>query len=446
MALWIKDPLAIVVPAAERGVVVEGGRIVELVPRGALPRRRVGEVFDASAHVVLPGLINTHHHFYQTLTRAYGPALDKPLFEWLKTLYPVWARLTSADFACAAKLAMTELLLSGCTTMSDHHYVFPEGSEDAIDIEMEMAAELGVRVVLCRGSMDLSEEDGGLPPLQVTQPIDTILADSERVAARWHRRGADAMTQVALAPCSPFSVSADLMRESAILAEKLDLRLHTHLAETEDENTYCVSRFGMRPLDYVAQLGWLSPRVWFAHGIHFTAEEICRLGAAQAAIAHCPSSNMILGSGICAVGALEAAGVAVGLAVDGSASNDGSNMIQELRQAFLLQRAARGSAAASHHDAIRWATEGSARCLGRAELGRIAVDAPADLALFTLDELRFSGAGDPLAALVICGATRADRVMVAGRWRVIDGAVPELDLTELRAAHEAAAKRVQTGA
>jgi 8-oxoguanine deaminase len=445
LAIWIKNPLKTTAAEAEGGVVVAGDRIVELVAGGASPRTPVDEVFDASQHVVLPGLINTHHHFYQTLTRAFGPALDKGLFDWLKALYPVWGRMNPEDFRSAAELAVTELLLSGCTTVSDHHYVFPRGLEDAIDIEMGVAASLGVRVVLCRGSMDLSEKDGGLPPEHVTQTIDVILADCERLAARWHRRGMGAMTQLALAPCSPFSVSSDLMRHSAELAETLDLRLHTHLAETEDENSYCVERFGMRPLDYVERLGWLSPRVWFAHGVHFTPDEMRRLGVARAGIAHCPSSNMILGSGVCAPRALEECGVAVGLAVDGSASNDGSNMIQELRQAFLLQRAMRGIGAASHHDPIRWATAGSARCLGRDDLGRIAQGMAADLALFKLDEPRFSGAGDPLAALVTCGATSVDRVMVAGAWRVIDGVVPGLDLAALRARHGAAARRIQAG-
>jgi 8-oxoguanine deaminase len=445
VALWIKNPLGIAAAQADAGVVVVGDRVAELVPSGTVPRTAVDEVFDASGHVVLPGLINAHHHFYQTLTRAFGPALDKALFEWLKALYPVWGRMKPEDFRCASELAMTELLLSGCTTMSDHHYLFPPGIENAIDIQMDVAASLGVRVVLCRGSMDLSEKDGGLPPQHVTQTIDVILADCERVAARWHQRGADAMAQVALAPCAPFTVSSALMRESARLAAALDLRLHTHLAETEDENAYCIERFGMRPLDYVEQLGWLSPRVWFAHGIHFTPDEMRRLGAAGTGIAHCPSSNMILGSGVCAARALEDCGVAVGLAVDGSASNDGSNMIQELRQAFLLQRALRGIGAASHLDPIRWATEGSARCLGRDDLGRIAPAMQADLAFFKLDELRFSGAGDPLAALVTCGAAHADRVMVAGQWRVIDGAVPGLDLAQLRARHGAAARRIQNG-
>jgi 8-oxoguanine deaminase len=432
------------VAGAEGGVVVDGTMIVELVESGGAPSSPVDEVFDASRHVVLPGLINTHHHFYQTLTRAFGPAQDRALFDWLVALYPVWARISEDEFRLACRVALAELLLSGCTTASDHHYLFPASLLNAIDIEMTEAAALGMRAVLCRGSMDLSVEDGGLPPKSVTQSIDAILADGERLVKRWHQRGAGAMSQVALAPCSPFSVSGDLMRETALQAATLDVRLHTHLAETEDETAFCLARFGKRPLDYVEELGWLSGRTWFAHGIHFSEAEQDRMGRAGIGVAHCPTSNMILGSGLCPVCSMERRGVAVGLAVDGSASNDGSNMIQELRQALLLQRARGGIGAAGFADPIRWATEGSANCLGRPDLGRIAPGMQADLALFTLDEMRFSGAGDPLAALIVCGAHRADRVMVAGQWRVIDGAIPGLDLAGLMADHRAAARRVQS--
>ncbi len=443
MRLWIKHPLSGMPAGAEGGMVVEDQIIAAFVAADEQPL--ADAVFDASAHVVLPGLINTHHHFYQTLTRAYPAAVDRKLFDWLTALYPVWARMTAADFRIAARLALAELLLSGCTTAADHHYVFPPGLPDAIDIELQEAASLGIRAVLCRGSMDLSTEDGGLPPPSVTQDIDTILADGERLAKTWHQRGPGAMRQIALAPCSPFSVSTALMRETAKQAEALDLRLHTHLAETEDENAFCLATFGKRPLDYLEDLGWISNRSWFAHGIHFNGSEIHRLGKAGCCVAHCPSSNMLLGSGICPAGALEAAGVGVGLGVDGSASNDASNMIQELRQALLLARAGRGIDAATFHDPIRWATVGSARCLGREDLGRIAPGYQADLAFFKLDELRFSGAGDPLAALITCGAHRADRVMVGGRWRVIDGAIPGLDLAALLASHQAASRRIQTG-
>ena len=446
MALWIKSPLAILAEGAEEGIVIEDGKILELVPRGARPQRVADEIFPAGEHVVLPGLVNTHHHFFQTLTRAFPPALDKGLMDWLKALFPVWAHLRPAELRMGSRLAMAELLLSGCTTAVDHHYVFPDGLEDAISMQVEEAARLGLRVVLTRGSMDMSEEEGGLPPKSITQTIDTILADCERLVGRWHQRGEGAMTQVALAPCAPFAVTRDLMVESAVMAERLDVRLHTHLGETLEEVDYCKERFGMRPLDYVAELGWLKDRVWFAHGIHFNSDEVKRLGAAKAGIAHCPTSNMILGSGVCRAPELTAEGAAVGLAVDGAASQDCSNLIQEVRHAFLLQRVVRGAGATSHSDALRWATEGSARCIGRSDIGRIAPGMQADLALFKLDELRFSGARDPIAALVICGAHQADRVMVGGKWVVASGAVVGLDLAALRRDHHAAALRLQDAA
>jgi len=435
--LWIRDPLAIAADAPG-GVVVEDGRVLELVPAGGAPSRPAAS-FDASRHVVIPGLVNTHHHFYQTLTRACPAALDRTLFPWLQALYPLWARLTPEALDAAVTVAMAELLLSGCTTTTDHHYVFPAGLEDAISIEAAAAARLGMRAVLTRGSMDLSVRDGGLPPESVVQDAETILADSERLIARHHDPRPHAMLQIALAPCSPFSVTTGLMRRTAELAARTGVRLHTHLAETVDEAEFCQVRFGCSPLDYLDRCGWLRPGTWLAHGIHFSEPDMARLGAAEVGVTHCPCSNQVLASGTCRVCALERAGVAVGLGVDGSASNDGSNMMQEVRAAFLVQRAANGIGAVSHRDALRWATEGSAACIGRPELGRIAPGAAADLALFRLDELRFSGAGDPLAALVLCGAHRADRVMVAGRWVVEDRAVPGLDLPALMARHSAAA-------
>ena len=255
--IWIKDPLAILADGAERGVVVEGGQIVELVAAGKEPQTAGAKAYDAGEHVVLPGLINTHHHFYQTLTRALPAALDRELFPWLKALYPVWAGLTPEALDLAATVAMAELMLSGCTTTTDHHYVFPAGLEDGIDIEIAAAQRLGLRVLLTRGSMNLSERDGGLPPDSVVQDEDAILADSERLIGRYHQRGEGAMTQVALAPCSPFSVTTSLMRATADLARKLDVRLHTHLAETEDENDFCHQLYGCRPLDYLETCGWL---------------------------------------------------------------------------------------------------------------------------------------------------------------------------------------------
>ncbi len=442
--LWLADPLAILAESdAAGGLVVEHGRIVELVPAGGRPGTPGTTRFDASAHVVLPGLINSHHHFYQTLTRACPPAIDKPLFPWLEALYPIWARLRPEHLRLAVRTALAELLLSGTTTTSDHHYVFPQGLEDAIDLEVEEARKLGLRVVLTRGSMSLSRDGGGLPPREVVQSEDIILADCERLIGRYHEPGAGAMVQIALAPCSPFSVTESLMRASAELAARHQVRLHTHLAETEDEEAWCRQRFGCRPLDYLERLGWLDSHVWLAHGIWFDPPEIERLGRAGVAVSHCPTSNMILASGCCPVPALERAGAPVGLGVDGSASNDASNLIEEVRHAFLLQRLHHGADKISHRDALRWATAGSAACLGRPELGRIAAGMQADLALFRLDELRFSGAGDPLAALILCGASRADRVMVQGRWLVEDGQIPGLDLAGLRAAHGAAARALQ---
>ncbi|MGI9487269.1 MAG: 8-oxoguanine deaminase [Geminicoccaceae bacterium] len=448
MTVWIKDPLAIFVEDgvdAGGGIVVDGDIITELVPTGHKPKSAITSQVNAGDHVALPGLINTHHHYYQTLTRAFGPALNKELFPWLKTLYPVWAGLRPEGLRLAAKLAMSELLLSGCTTSVDHHYVFPKRLSKAIDIEVEVATELGMRAVLTRGSMNLSEKDGGLPPEEVVQDDWTILTDSERLVKRFNKLGdrSGAMIEIALAPCSPFSVTTELMRATAVMAKHLDCRLHTHLAETKDENDFCKARFGMSPLDYLEEQGWLNDRTWVAHGVYFDDDDIERLAKAGTGVAHCPAANMVLGSGTCRVADLEAAGVPVGLAVDGSASNDASNLMQEMRLAFLLQRVNHGMSASDHRRVIRMATEGSARCLGRDDIGRIAVGKQADLALFKLDEPRFSGHGDPLAALVLCGAHRADRVMVAGRWLVKDGQLTGVDLPVLMEAHQKAARALQ---
>src|SRR6202522_4141513 len=268
-ALWIKDPLAVFADGAQRGIVVSDGRIVELAPAGRSPTVPDVEIYDAGEHVVLPGLINTHHHFYQTLTRAVPAALDRELFPWLQALYPIWARLTPEALDLAMTLAMAELTLSGCTTTTDHHYVSPAGTEDGIDIEVAAARRLGLRVLLTRGSMNLSQRDGGLPPDSVVQDEDTILADCERVVQRHHQGGEGAMVQIALAPCSPFSVTTSLMKSTAALADRLDVRMHTHLAESEDENRFCQELYKCRPLDYLEECGWLNDRTWLAHGIHF---------------------------------------------------------------------------------------------------------------------------------------------------------------------------------
>jgi 8-oxoguanine deaminase len=445
--IWLKNPLSIMAEGAGGGLVVESNRIAELVPAGKAPRQPVDSVFDCSRHVVIPGLVNTHHHFFQTLTRAHPQAINKELFDWLKALYPVWARVVDREgFRLATRVALTELLMSGCTTASDHQYLFPRGIDDAMDIQAEEAAALGMRITLTRGSMDLSQKDGGLPPDEVVQDLDTILADCERVLSRYHDPERGSMRQVALAPCSPFSVSTRLMKESARLAAKCNCRLHTHLGETLDEEEYCIEKFGCRPVDYLEECGWLDSRVWLAHGIHFDDAEVARLGRHGVGVCHCPTSNMVLASGRCRTVELERAGAPVGLGVDGSASNDSSNLMEGVRHALMIGRLTYGAAAITHVDALRWATAGSARLLGRDDIGVIAPGMEADLAFYTLDELRFSGAGDPLAALVLCGAHSADRVMIAGKWRVIDGVPPGTDLAGLRAAHGLAAMKALAGA
>jgi 8-oxoguanine deaminase len=441
MRLWIKSPLACLGHPGSAGIVVDGARIAEVLATGGKPGAPVDEIFDARRHVLLPGLVNTHHHFYQTLTRAHPAAINKPLFPWLETLYPRWARLTPADVGISTRLALVELMLSGCTTASDHHYLFPANCDEAIDIQIAEARALGMRFCATRGSMDISYEEGGLPPRSVVQDRDTILADCERLIAKVHDAGEGAMIQIALAPCSPFSVSRELFTQTAALARRHGCRLHTHLAETHDEETFCQEKFGCRPVDYLAESGWLGPDAWFAHGIHFSAVEIARLGACGTAISHCPTSNMVLASGCCRTLDLETSGVGVGLGVDGSASNDSSNMMEAVRHALMINRLTYGAERITHFDVLRWATEGSARCLGRDDIGRIAPGKMADLALFTLDEMRFSGAGDPLAALVLCGAHRADRVMINGHWRVIDASPVGLDPDRLIAAHSAAARK-----
>lgn len=437
-SLFIKAPLAILAEDAAGGVVAADGNIVELVAAGRKPRRHYDAVFDASRHVVLPGLVNTHHHFYQTLTRAHPQAINKELFDWLKALYPVWARLTPEAMRLGTRLALTELLMSGVTTTSDHHYVFPVGVADAMDIQVDEARKLGMRMTVTRGSMNLSEKDGGLPPDSVVQDEDTILADCERVVGKYHQRGDGAMIQVALAPCSPFSVTKSLMCACGELAARHDCRLHTHLAETHDEDDFCRQRFGMSPVEYLEDTGWLGNRTWLAHGIHFSDGDIAKLGRAGVGVCHCPTSNMVLASGQCRTRELERAGAPVGLGVDGSASNDNSNLMEGVRHALMINRLTY-DATVTHLDALRWATEGSARCLGREDIGAIAIGKQADLAMFTLDELRFSGAGDPIAALVLCGAHRADRVMIGGEWRVVDGQPFGVDVAALRAAHGEAA-------
>ncbi|OEY95243.1 8-oxoguanine deaminase [Acinetobacter proteolyticus] len=441
--IWIKQPLAIYTANeldASNGLVIENNKIIEVLAKDQQPSLPCDDIFDAKDLVVIPGLVNSHHHFYQTLTRAWAPVVNLPLFPWLVNLYPVWARLNPEQLHVATQVALAELLLSGCTFAADHHYLFPQQLTDAIDIQVNAAQQLGMRVMLTRGSMSLGQEQGGLPPQHTVQSMEVILRDSERLVQTYHQRGANGMVNIALAPCSPFSVTQEIMRESAQLAQTLDVRLHTHLAETLDEESFCLEKFGMRTVDYLEHVGWLNERTWLAHGIHFNADEIQRLGQAGVGICHCPHSNMRLASGICPTLDLMQAGAKVGLGVDGSASGDASNLILEVRQAMYLQRLKYGAERITPELALHWGTHGSAQLLGRGQhLGQFAPDYQADLACYKLDELKFSGSHDPIAALLLCGADKAEHVMVAGQWQVKHGEIQGLDLEELKAKHRAAA-------
>lgn len=442
--VWLKNPQAIYTANdldARGGVVISGGVIVELVALGQQPSTPYDQFYDASREVIIPGLINSHHHFYQTLTRAWKPVVNAPLFPWLVNLYPVWAKLNPEQLYLATQVALAELMMSGCTFAADHHYLFPQQLTDAIDIQVQASQSLGMRVMLTRGSMSLGQDQGGLPPQHTVQEMETILEDSERLVKTYHQRDADAMVNIALAPCSPFSVTREIMQQSADLAEKLDVRLHTHLAETLDEEQFCLKMFGLRTVDYLESVGWLSKRTWLAHGIHFNAHEITRLGSHGVGICHCPHSNMRLASGICPTLDLQAAGAPIGLGVDGSASGDASNLILEAKQALYLQRLKYGAEKITPELALNWATQGSAKLLGRADhLGQIAVGYQADLAFYRLEELRFSGSHDPISALLLCGADQAQHVMVKGSWIVKDKEMQYLDVDELRAQHQQQAK------
>lgn len=443
---WLKSPAAIFSANAENagnGVLVQGSKIIELVPSGCQPTIQFDQYIDCSDLIITPGLINTHHHFYQTLTRCVPGALNKPLFPWLTFLYQVWKNLDPDMLFSATQLAGLELMMSGTTTVADHHYVFPKGLEKGIDIQVEAIKTLGCRATLTRGSMSLGKSDGGLPPDSVIQKEDIILADSQRLIDAYHDASEDAMIQIALAPCSPFSVSKTLMQDTALLAHKNKVMIHTHLAETEDENNFCLRQYGMRPLDYLESCGWLHDSTWLAHGIHFNQDEIKRLGQAKVGIAHCPSSNMLLASGICPTVELEQAGCKIGLAVDGSASNDCSNMIQEARQSLLQQRLRYGAELITAERVLSYATRGSAAVLGRKKVGEICVGHQADFAFFSTNELRFSGVGDPIAALVTCGAHQVEKLMIAGQWKINDKQHVSMMQNQLMQSHQALAKKLQ---
>jgi 8-oxoguanine deaminase len=404
------------------------------------------EVVDLSGHVVLPGLINTHHHFYQTLTRAVPGAQDVGLFDWLRTLYPIWARLTPDDVRISTQLALSELALSGCTTSSDHQYLFPNGS--SLDDQIEGAAAVGLRFHAARGSMSLGESDGGLPPDSVVEDDETILLDTERVINAFHDPTPGAMTRVVVAPCSPFSVTADLMRESAELARRHGVHLHTHVAETHDEEQFCIETFGRRPVELMEDLGWVGNDVWYAHGIYINDAEIGRLSESGTGVAHCPSSNMRLASGIAPVRRYLASDVRLGLGVDGSASNDGSHLIGEARQAMLLARLAaapsiEGGRLLTAREALRIATRGSAAVLGRDDVGSLEPGKAADFIAISLDRLEYAGAlHDPVAAVLFVAPTGVDHNYVHGRPVVKDGELVGVELPALIDEHNRAAARL----
>ena len=416
-------------------ILVEDGFVSEV---GADAEPEADERVDLGGAVVTPALVNTHHHLYQTLTRA--RAQQATLFEWLVELYPIWARVDAEAEYAAARTGLAELALSGCGTVFDHHYLFPHGTDGLIEAEVQAARELGVRIVASRGSMDLGESDGGLPPDSTVESIDRILADTQRLAAL-HEPGPGARVQIAVAPCSPFSVTEELMTESASLARSLGLQLHTHLAETVEEEAFCRERFGCSPVEYLERLDWLAGDVWCAHCVHLSDAEVGRFADTDTGVAHCPTSNLRLGAGIAPVRQLLDAGVRVGLGVDGSASNERSDLFSDVKQALLVARARGGPAAMTAREAIRLATRGGAAVLGREDIGSIAAGKCADLAVWRADGLELGGAEDPVAGLVFSGPHRVDRLYVGGELVVRGGALVRADEAEIARAHRIQAAR-----
>ncbi|HZQ80379.1 MAG TPA: 8-oxoguanine deaminase [Gaiellaceae bacterium] len=395
-----------------------------------------GDYEDLHGAVVTPGLVNTHHHLYQTLTRARAAEAD--LFTWLKTLYPVWARLDDEMEHAAALCGMAELALAGCSTVFDHHYVFPHGVSGLVEAEIAAAQELGVRIVASRGSMDLGESDGGLPPDSLVEDIDAILADTERLAAL-----ADGdFVGIAVAPCSPFSVTARLMEESADLARKLGLQLHTHLAETKEEDEYCREQFGCTPVEYVQRLGWIAEDVWCAHCVHLSNDDVRTFAEHGVGVAHCPASNLRLGAGLAPVRELLDANVRVGLGVDGTASNERSDLFFDMKQALFVARGRGGATALTTRDALRIATRGGAEVLRRDDIGLLAPGKRADLAVWRTDGLEFGGAEDLVANLVLSGPHRVDRLIVGGRDVVRDGALVNASEEEIAREHRKQSARL----
>jgi cytosine/adenosine deaminase-related metal-dependent hydrolase len=416
-------------------VLTEDGFVVET---GGGEEPEAEERVDLGGAVVTPGLVNTHHHLYQTLTRARAQQAD--LFTWLQTLYPVWAQLDEDAEYAAASTGLAELALSGCSTVFDHHYVFPRGSGDLLHAEVEAARSLGVRIVASRGSMDLGQSDGGLPPDELVEKLDRVVEETKRVAG-WHEAGPGARVQVAVAPCSPFSVTQDLMRVSADLARDLGLQLHTHLAETAEEEDYCRELYGCTPVEYLEQLGWLAEDVWCAHCVHLSQSEIGKFADSGTGVAHCPSSNLRLGAGVAPVRPLLDAGVRVGLGVDGSASNERGDLFLEVKQALLVARGRDGPEALTAREALRLGTRGGAAMLKRDDLGSLEPGKCADLAVWRLDGLELAGADDPVAGLVFSGPHRVDRLVVAGEDVVREGRLVRGDEDEIAREHRRFAAR-----
>ena len=414
-------------------MLVKDGVIVQI---GDVDCVKADETIDASGMILYPGLINTHHHLYQTFSRNLPQVQRMELFPWLKTLYEIWKNLEEDTIYYSSLTGMGELLKNGCTTCLDHHYVFPQGKSDRfLDAQFAAADALGIRFHATRGSMDLSVKDGGLPPDSVVQNIDKIMYDSEIAVKKFHDPSRYSMHQVALAPCSPFSVSEDLLRETAIVARQLGVRMHTHLAETKDEENYLKERLGMRPLEYMESLGWIGSDVWYAHGIHFTDEELVRLAETKTGVAHCPISNMKLSSGIAKIPQMLELGVPVGLAVDGSASNDGSNLLEELRVGYLLHRLNNSETAPTGADMLKVATRGSAAVLGRDDLGQIAVGMAADFFLVDSDRLELAGSLQDVAAIpaIIGLKNPVDYTVVNGKIVVKEGRLVNVDEHEITA-------------
>ena len=409
---------------------------VEEVGSGNPPPAEAYE--NVAGSLITPGLVNTHNHLFQTLTRTRAQQAD--LFTWLKHLYPLWQQVDADAEYAAARAGLAELALSGCSTVFDHHYVFPQGQPGLIEAEIQAARELGVRIMAGRGSMDLGESDGGLPPDELVEDREQILAETRRVA-ELHEPGPGAFVQVAVAPCSPFSVTKRLMTESAELARELGLQLHTHLAETVEEEEFCQGIFGCRPLEYLEQLGWLESDVWCAHCVHLDASDVAKMGAAGTGVAHCPSSNMRLGAGIAPVREMLDEHVRVGLGVDGPASNERSDLLNETRQALLVARARRGPEAMTVREALRLATRGGAEVLRRDDLGSLEPGKCADFAVWRTDSLQFGGADDPVAALVLSAPHRPDRLYVGGKEVVRDGRLSRADEHEITAEHRRQAQR-----